>query len=100
MSAAFDESYRRALAAVGGNKRSEGHLKIRLSHYGVDIQKILAEIGRPEVDPRHIEAHMRVVYRTLDGITNFRSAVKKAVKDYDAEGGVVIGEQLAKSYGL
>jgi hypothetical protein len=74
--------------------------KSDLPHYQQAIREELARMGRIGVAPRHIEAFMRVEHSTLDGITNFAAAVRKAVRDYDAEDGASIGDRLAKSYGL
>jgi hypothetical protein len=74
--------------------------KSDLPHYQQAIREELARMGRIGVAPRHIEAFMRVEHSTLDGITNLAAAVRKAVRDYDAEDGANIGDRLAASYGL
>ena len=69
--------------------------------YAQMIREELARIGRVGVDPRHVEAFMRLAWGTLDGfgsLAGFRRAVREALTAMDAE--PEISEQLARSYGL
>jgi hypothetical protein len=54
----------------------------------------------PSYDPRHIEAYMRSEHSTLDALSplRFRSEVQMACACVD-QGGTVMAERLAKSYG-
>lgn len=65
------------------------------------IRVVLQKIGRPEVDPRHVEGWMRSEHPTLDGLSKPRFAreVKIAVACVD-EGGRELAERVALSYGL
>jgi hypothetical protein len=65
------------------------------------IQSILADMGRQEVDPRHVEGWMRCENPTLDHLdrATFQSEVKIAVACIDGPEGDV-SERLAQSYGL
>ena len=53
------------------------------------------------IDPRHVEAHMRAEYGTLDhlGGARWRRAVAEAADAAIASGNEV-NERLARSYGL
>ncbi len=66
------------------------------------IREALALIGRIGVDPRHVEAWMRLEFGCLDGLgtlQRFRHEVATAVECVDAtEPGQ--SERLAASYGL
>lgn len=65
------------------------------------IREILAKIGRAEIDPRHIEAYMRLEHPTLDGLsaTQLRREVAISVKCVDAAG-LAEAEACAASFGL
>jgi hypothetical protein len=84
----------------GGAYTKSGRDVKKRSFYGELIHKNLVTMKRTELDPRHVEAFMRVEHSTLDGLGDFPAAVRKAVKEYDTDNGVNIGEQLAQSYGL
>jgi len=72
-----------------------------MSFYEPFIRRELEHIGKPELDPRHVEAFIRVGNSTLDGLS--REALKTEVLigaicvECD---GIERAEQLAKSYGL
>lgn len=65
------------------------------------IKNELAEIGRTEIDPRHIEAFMRLEYKCLDGLSSskFRKELLVSVRCCDVLGSGE-SEKLAKSLGL
>lgn len=69
--------------------------------YRKAIERILKLIGRDYVDPRHVEAYMRLEHKTLDelSIAEFRHEVELASCCVQADGHVK-AEELAKSYGL
>ncbi len=52
-------------------------------------------------DPRHVEAFMRSEHSTLDGLSpsRFRAEVKIACACID-EGGNILAERIAKSFGF
>lgn len=65
------------------------------------IREHAARLGRVGIDPRYVEAWMRVEHPTLDalGPSRFRDEVAVAIACIDAaEPGV--SEALAESYGL
>lgn len=68
--------------------------------YKKAISKIL-ELNNLNHDPRHIEAYMRLKYRTLDYISaiNFDIEVMEAVFLIDIDG-KESAEELANSFGL
>jgi hypothetical protein len=65
------------------------------------ILEILAEMGRAEIDPRHIEAYMRLEHPTLDGLSapQFEREVAISVECVDAAGPSE-AEACAASFGL
>lgn len=69
--------------------------------YATMIRGILDALNRPEVDPRHVEAYMRLEHPTLDGLSRqqFVAEVQIGVAciDYD---GVENAEGCARSFGL
>jgi hypothetical protein len=69
--------------------------------YTQTIRETVARLGYLGVDPRHVEAYMRLDHPTLDGLSRsqFVSEVKIAVQCVDAAG-VVSAERCAQSYGL
>jgi hypothetical protein len=69
--------------------------------YGDVIRPILARLGRPEIDPRHIEALMRTEHPTLDGLTAaaFEREVALCIKCVDEAAPGEI-EAIAESHGL
>lgn len=69
--------------------------------YQSSIKQHLNALGRPEIDPRHVEAWMRIGHSTLDGLSSSRFAleVDVAVKCIDAAG-TRDAERLAASYNL
>lgn len=72
-----------------------------MSIYRTMINAILAEIGRSEVESRHVEAMMRVEHPTLDALSaaRFRREVIESVAAID-QAGPDLTEQIAESYGL
>ena len=62
-------------------------------------QRLIATITT--VEPRHIEAWMRLEYPTLDGLSReeFRDAVYEAIRAW-REAGPDGSEALARSFGL
>ena len=73
----------------------------RQPYYTETIGLRLREMRRGDIDPRHIEAFMRVGHATLDSLTGmeFADEVDLAVRLID-DGGAGDAELLAKSYGL
>jgi hypothetical protein len=71
------------------------------SLYAETISGILAKLGSPATDPRHVEGFIRLEHRTLDGLSrrDFAFEVEVALGCI-AEGGVAEAEALAVSYGL
>jgi hypothetical protein len=69
-------------------------------YYQRVIREILAQLGRIGVDPRHVEAWMRLEHSTLDGLSRgqFRAEVLAALDCIDADPHA--SERLALSYGL
>jgi len=65
------------------------------------IKEILKEIGRAYMDPRHIEAYMRLEHATLDGLSReqFGRSVRISSCCVQTEG-TRKAEELAESYGL
>jgi hypothetical protein len=72
-----------------------------MSFYLSIIKADLDRQGKPQIDPRHVEAFMRLEYSTLDHLTRrqFSGAVKRMVREVEAIG-PADAERLAKSYGL
>jgi len=67
----------------------------------MSYQDRIAELAGPQVDPRHVEAWMRLKFSTLDGLSPaaFRQEVQDALQVMAAaEPGQ--SERLALSYGL
>lgn len=64
-------------------------------------QERIAEIVGPSVDPRHVEAWMRIEHGTLDQLSAsaFVCDVMVAMRCISAAG-VEQSEELARSYGL
>jgi hypothetical protein len=64
------------------------------------ITEILASLGRPDVDPAHVEAFMRCEYRTLDHLSRakFVKETKAAIPPIDSD--KKLFEELAVSYGI
>jgi len=71
------------------------------SFYQEMIRQVLVSESCAGMDPRHIEAYMRVGHPTLDGLSypEFRFEVAVAIECI-AAGGVQGAEALAKSFGL
>lgn len=69
--------------------------------YQQTTREIAASIGRIGVNPRHVEAWMRVGHSTLDGLSpaQFRGEVEIAIACID-ESGTERCEALARSFGL
>jgi hypothetical protein len=55
----------------------------------------------PNLDPRHVEAQMRIAHGTLDALdpTEFSAEARKAAACVD-EASPEMSEQLARSFGL
>jgi hypothetical protein len=72
-----------------------------MSFYQKTIADHLSVMGRDDVEPRHVEALMRLTYGVLDGLSpeRFRTEVVLSVVDL-GEMGVEVAEDLARSYGL
>ena len=77
------------------NKQEAGEM------YQQTIREDLARIGRIGIDPRHIEAYMRLEHGTLDALSKerFRGEVALCAECVIADG-ILNAESLAKSYGL
>ena len=65
------------------------------------IREHVARLGRIGVDPRHVEAWMRIEHGTLDGLGpgRFRNEVEVAIALID-RAGTAESEALARSFGL
>ena len=72
-----------------------------MKSYQEEITDIAKEMGRPEVDPRHVEAYMRVGHSTLDGLARwqFVEEVEICIACIDA-GGLEDAERTARSFAL
>ncbi len=71
------------------------------SFYQNMIRSVLAREGVAEIDPRHIEAYVRLDHPTLDGLSysEFSFEVAVAVECILA-GGIEQAESLARSFSL
>ncbi len=71
------------------------------SSYADTIRKVAEKLGRPNVNPRWIEAFMRLEYPSLNGVSeeSFDREVKVGIACIDAVGPKK-AEQCAKSVGL
>lgn len=69
--------------------------------YQKTIAAILQRLGRTDIDPRHVEAYIRLEHSTPDGLSfdRFVSETKIGIACVDA-GGRNRAEQTAKSFGL
>jgi hypothetical protein len=69
--------------------------------YQKSIKQIIDQIGRPEVDPRHVEGYMRIQHSTLDALSakKFRSEVIVCVGCVDIDG-IENAEKIAILFGL
>ena len=76
-------------------------VKRHVSSYAALISGILALLKRPEIDPRHVEAYMRLEHSTLDGLPRwqFVNEVRIGVACID-EAGIESAEGCARSFGL
>jgi hypothetical protein len=65
-----------------------------------EVQRLIAQYTR-EIDPRHIEAWMRVKHPTLDGLSReeLLGAMYRAIADH-LEAGDAMSESLAATFGL
>jgi len=72
-----------------------------MSFYQDLISRILKRQKRADIDPRHIEAYMRLRVSTLDNLDarDFSRMVKWATGCVDGDG-KKLAEELAMSYGL
>ena len=65
------------------------------------IETEAAHQGRVDVDPRHVEAYMRLEHSTLDGLSHgqFKREVAIGINCIDADG-LVNAESCARSFAL
>lgn len=72
-----------------------------MTYYQQQIREDAASLGYIGVNPRHVEAWMRLEHSTLDGLSRqqFRSEVLMAIECIKAAGEAE-SEALAQSYGL
>ncbi len=73
----------------------------RRSLYAGMIREILDVAGFLEMDPRHVEAYMRVEHRTLDGLSR-REFVREVALSARCvvDGGTEAAEACARSFAL
>jgi len=71
------------------------------SPYFEKIRCAIANQGKIGVDPRHVEAYMRLEHPTLDGLTNaqFRHEVSIGIACVEHDG-ILNAERCANSFGL
>jgi hypothetical protein len=71
------------------------------SPYYERIKGYLSLLGREQVDPRHVEAYMRLEHPTLDGlsVSAFKKEVKFSIQCIDAST-PEDNESCAQSFGL
>jgi hypothetical protein len=71
------------------------------SPYYERIKQDLARRGRTDLDPRHIEAYMRLEHSTLDGLNEirFRKEITVSILCINLDG-LKNAESCAKSFGL
>ena len=71
------------------------------SFYHQAIREEIARQGKIGIDPRHVEAYMRLEHPTLDGLSGqqFKKEVKISIACIEQEGATV-AESCAKSFGL
>lgn len=69
--------------------------------YQNKIRETVSALGKIGVEPRHVEAWMRVEHPTLDHLApkQFREAVALAIESTEV-GGADMSEKLARSFGL
>ena len=69
--------------------------------YQQTIREMAAALGYVGVDPRHVEAWMRLEHSTLDGLSRgrFRDEVEIAIACIRS-GGIQASESLAQSFGM
>lgn len=72
-----------------------------MSYYQNAVREELARQGRIGLDPRHIEAYMRLEHPTLDGLSRaqFSDEVSIGIACVDADG-EDNAERCAQSFGL
>lgn len=68
--------------------------------YRKAIRETLVRSGRTGIDPRHVEAFMRLEHGTLDGLSSERFREEVEIGAECAAADPVAAEELAKSYGL
>ena len=75
-------------------------MKRLMSGYARLIEDDLKTIGRHDVDPRHVEAYLRLEYRSLDSLSrgDFLIETKGIVGAIDVD--PIQAEQLAQSFGF
>lgn len=71
-----------------------------MTHYQQSIQKYLDSHGYKGVQPRHVEAYMRLERRTLDALTEeaFDQLAQECIMTVILD--EPLAEKLAQSYGL
>jgi hypothetical protein len=71
------------------------------SPYFDSIREEIVRQGKIGIDPRHVEAFMRLEHSTLDGLhkSQFKSEVSISIQCIE-QGGVTNAENCAKSFGL
>jgi len=81
--------------------RMDSKIIIMKSPYYERIKEDLARRGRIDVDPRHVEAYIRLVGKTMDGLTEiqFRREISIGMSCIEVYG-LVNAESCAKSFGL
>jgi hypothetical protein len=72
-----------------------------MSYYRDSIAQEIARKGHIGIDPRHVEAYMRLEHSTLDGLSaiQFKKEVLIGI-DCTIADGIINAERLAKSFGL
>jgi len=72
-----------------------------MTTYQQRIREELARMGRLGMDPRHVEAYMRLEHSTLDGLSPaaFRREVHIGAECVDAAG-LIDAESCARSFAL
>jgi hypothetical protein len=72
-----------------------------MTHYQKHIAEITQRLGKGHLDPRHIEAYIRLEHPTLNGLSaeHFEQEVRTGIACCDAVG-EERAEALARSFGL
>mgnify|MGYP001616925687 CR=1 FL=1 len=75
--------------------------KSEIMTYQNTIRQILTEMGKKDIDPRHIEGYMRLMYSTLDHLPHSMFVTETVIGINCIKlDGVENAEQNAKSFGL